>query len=173
MSINKAILSGNLTRDPELRSTPSGSTVLVFGIAVNERIKKGDEWEDYPNFFDCVMFGRRAESLSRILRKGMKVCVDGRLRYSSWENKDGQRRSKVEVIVDQIDIMQRKGDGDGSGDYGSGGSANYSGGSGNAPQNGSQPHMGMSEQDIKRAAGGNVNYASNYANDVYDEDIPF
>lgn len=170
MSINKVVLSGNLSREPELRSTASGSVILVFGLAVNERIKKGEEWTDYTNWFDCVMFGKRAESLSKIMTKGMKVALDGRLRYSSWENKDGQRRSKVEVIVEEIDLMQRRSDGDGSRGYGNGGSANYSGGSGNAPQNGHQGVPdGYSAQDIQRMAGGSVNNAMNY----YDDDVPF
>lgn len=152
MSLNVVVLSGNLTRDPDLRSTAAGSTVLGLGIAVNERVKNQTtgEWEDRPNFVDCVVFGARATPLSRILRKGMKVALEGRLRYSSWESKEGQKRSKLEVIVDQIDIMQRKGDGQGQ-----------------------DPMGGMSERDIKRAAGGNVNYASNYTDDVYSDDIPF
>ena len=92
MSINRAIVSGNLTRDPELRATPGGTQVLGFGVAVNDRRRNQQtgEWEDYPNFIDCTMFGNRAEALSRILRKGMKVAIEGKLRYSSWENPNGQ-----------------------------------------------------------------------------------
>ena len=107
MSINHVTISGNLTRDPELRQTQSGSSVLGFGVAVNERVKNAQgEWEDYPNYIDCVMFGKRAESVSRYLAKGSKVAIEGRLRYSSWE-KDGQRRSKIEVIVDGLEFMSR------------------------------------------------------------------
>jgi single-strand DNA-binding protein len=108
MSINRVVISGNLTRDPELRSTQSGMQILSFGMAVNDRRKNNQtgEWEDYPNFVDCVVFGQRAESLSRFLHKGMKVMVDGKLRYSSWE-KDGQRRSKLEVIADDVDLPPR------------------------------------------------------------------
>ncbi|MDD6651042.1 MAG: single-stranded DNA-binding protein [Eggerthellales bacterium] len=109
MSINRVIISGNLTRDPELRQTAGGLPVLGFGVAVNDRRKNNQtgEWEDYPNFVDCTMFGTRAEAVSRFLAKGMKVAIDGRLRYSSWE-KDGQRRSKLEVIVDEIEVMVRR-----------------------------------------------------------------
>jgi len=74
---------------------------------VSERIKKGDNWEEYTNWIDVVVFGRRADSLSKILAKGMKVAVSGKLRYSTWE-KDGQKRSKLEVIADDVDIMQRR-----------------------------------------------------------------
>lgn len=110
MSINRAIVSGNLTRDPELRATPGGTQVLGFGVAVNDRRRNQQtgEWEDYPNFIDCTMFGNRAEALSRILRKGMKVAVEGRLRYSSWEDKNGGgRRSKVEIIPDEVVLMSQ------------------------------------------------------------------
>jgi len=104
MSNNTVTLTGNLTRDVELRSTASGTPVMKFGIAVNERIKNGDQWEDYPNFIECTMFGKRAEGVSKYLSKGSKVAVEGHLRYSQWE-KDGQKRSKLEVIVDEIELM--------------------------------------------------------------------
>lgn len=106
MSINRVVISGNLTRDPELRHTQSGMAVMGFGVAVNERRKNQStgEWEDCPNFIDCTMFGARAEAVSKLLSKGAKVAVEGRLRYSSWE-RDGQRRSKVEVLIDEIELM--------------------------------------------------------------------
>ncbi|MEG1517772.1 MAG: single-stranded DNA-binding protein [Raoultibacter sp.] len=109
MSINRVIISGNLTRDPELRSTASGLPVLGFGVAVNDRRKnqQSGEWEDYPNFIDCTMFGTRAESLSRFLSKGTKVSIEGKLRWSQWE-RDGQKRSKVEVIVDELEFMSSR-----------------------------------------------------------------
>lgn len=109
MSINRVCISGNLTRDPELRATASGMQVLGFGVAVNDRRKnpQSGEWEDYPNFVDCTMFGARAEALGRYLSKGTKVSIEGKLRYSSWE-RDGQRRSKLEVIVDEIEFMSRR-----------------------------------------------------------------
>ena len=112
MSINRVIISGNLTRDPELRSTASGLPVLGFGVAVNDRRKNQQtgEWEDYPNFIDCTMFGARAESLSRYLGKGTKVSIEGKLRWSQWE-REGQKRSKIEVIVDEIEFMTSRSDG--------------------------------------------------------------
>lgn len=104
--INSVNLSGNLTRDPELRTTANGTHVLGFGIAVNDRRRNQQtgEWEDYPNFVDCTMFGARAEAVSRFLSKGRKVAVNGKLRWRSWE-KDGVTRSKIEVIVDEIVFM--------------------------------------------------------------------
>lgn len=109
MSINMVCISGNLTRDPELRATGGGTSVLQFGVAVNERVKnpQTEEWEDRPNFVDCVMFGKRAEALSNLLEKGSKVAIEGRLRYSSWE-KDGQRRSKLEVVAEEVELMSRQ-----------------------------------------------------------------
>lgn len=110
MSINRVNITGNLTRDPELRSTAGGMAVLGFGVAVNDRRKNQQtgQWEDYPNFVDCTMFGNRAEALSRILRKGMKVAIEGKLRYSSWEDKNGGgRRSKLEVILDEVELLSQ------------------------------------------------------------------
>lgn len=109
MSINKVFISGNLTRDPELRATSGGTSVLDFGVAVNERRKnpQSGEWEDRANFVDCAMFGKRAEAVERFLSKGQKVAIEGKLRYSSWE-KDNQKRSKLSVIVDEIEFMSRR-----------------------------------------------------------------
>ena len=109
MSINRVMISGNLTRDAELRSTQSGTSMLGMGVAVNDRRKnqKTGEWEDYPNFVDCTMFGARAEKLQPYLAKGTKVAIEGKLSYSSWE-RDGQRRSKLEVIVDEIEFMSSR-----------------------------------------------------------------
>lgn len=108
MSINRVIISGNLTRDPELRTTSSGMPVLGLGVAVNDRRKDQatGEWTDYPNFVDCTMFGPRAEAVSRFLSKGSKVSIEGKLRWSQWE-RDGQKRSKLEVIVDELEFMSR------------------------------------------------------------------
>ena len=109
MSINHVAITGNLTRDPELRSTAGGTAVMSFGIAVNDRRKNQQtgEWEDYPNFIDCTMFGARAQSVSRFLSKGSKVAIEGKLRWSQWE-RDGQKRSKIEVFVDEIEFMSRQ-----------------------------------------------------------------
>ena len=109
MSINRVVISGNLTRDPELRQTASGMAILSFGVAVNDRRRNPQtgDWEDYANYIDCTLFGNRANSLSNILTKGMKVAIEGKLRWSQWE-RDGQKRSKIEVIVDGVDFMSSR-----------------------------------------------------------------
>lgn len=106
MSINRYIATGNLTREPELRRTANGMAVMNIGIAVNDRRKnpQSGEWEDYPNFLTCVMFGTRAESVSVYLHKGSKVAIEGKLRFSQWE-KDGQKRSKIEVMIDDLELL--------------------------------------------------------------------
>lgn len=112
MSINRVNISGNLTRDPELRQTPGGMAILKLGVAVNDRTKNQQtgQWEDRPNFVDCVMFGTRAEKMAQYLSKGAKVAVEGKLRYSQWQAQDGSKRSKLEVTVDEIEFMSAKGD---------------------------------------------------------------
>lgn len=116
MSINRVFISGNLTRDAELRQTSGGMQVLRFGVAVNDRAKNQQtgQWEDRPNFVDCVAFGARAEGLARVLRKGMRVAVDGQLRYSSWQAQDGSRRSKLEVVANGVELPPRQWDGQGA-----------------------------------------------------------
>lgn len=112
MSINKAVISGNLTRDVDMRSTASGMAVGSFGVAVNDRRKNQQtgEWEDYANFVDCTILGRRAEALSQYLTKGTKVAIEGHLHYSSWEDRNGGgKRSKLDITVDEIEFLSRDG----------------------------------------------------------------
>ena len=116
MSINRVVISGNLTRDPELRQTQSGTAVLGFGVAVNDRRRNNQtgEWEDYANFVDCTMFGTRAQAISQYLRKGLKVAIEGKLHYSSWEDMNGGgKRSKIDVTVDEIEFMSGRNDNQG------------------------------------------------------------
>lgn len=108
MSINKAFISGNVTKDAELRATPGGTYVLTFSIAVNESVKDSNgQWSTRANYFDCVLFGKRAEKLMPMLTKGTKTCVSGRLRWSQWE-RDGEKRSKVEILVDEVELMGKR-----------------------------------------------------------------
>ena len=107
MSINRATISGNLTRDAELRAAASGMHILTFTVAVNERKKVENRWEDYPNFVVCVIFGTRAEKLAQWLTKGTKVCVEGKLHFSSWED-NGAKRSRLEIIADEIEFMSKR-----------------------------------------------------------------
>lgn len=107
--LNTVSIGGNLCRNAELRATASGMAVLTFSVAVNESRKNRQtgEYEDYPNYVDCTMFGRRAESVSRYLTKGTYVALTGRLHQSRWQNEDGQNRSKLEVTVDNIHFESR------------------------------------------------------------------
>lgn len=110
MSINRVTITGNLARDPDLRTTATGNPVLGFSVAVNDRRKNNatGEWEDQPNFVDCTMFGTRAEKITPYLSKGTKVAIEGKLRWSQWE-RDGQKRSKLEVIIDEIEFLSQRG----------------------------------------------------------------
>jgi single-strand DNA-binding protein len=114
-SLNHVILLGNLTRDPEVRYTPSGTPVATLGLAVNNRMKQGDEWKDDPCFIDVVVFGKQAESCGEYLSKGQPVLVEGRLRYRTWEGQDGQKRSKHEVSAFRVQFMPKGGRAPGGG----------------------------------------------------------
>lgn len=107
--INQIAITGNLVADPELRQTRGGTGVLNFRIASNYAVKNREtgEWEDRPNFVSCVILGARAEPLSRILHKGLKVCVSGSLRYREWQGEDGQRHSMHEIHADSVVIMSQ------------------------------------------------------------------
>lgn len=104
MSINVVAISGNLTRDCEVRHAANGNAVVRFTVAVNER-KKNEfgEYENYANYIDCVMFGKYGEAIADSLKKGVKVSLGGSLRYSTWES-NGQKRSKLEVIANSVDL---------------------------------------------------------------------
>jgi single-strand DNA-binding protein len=106
MSINRVVISGNLTRDPEVRMAGT-QPLCAMGVAVNDRRKNNetDQWEDVPNFFDVIMWGARGEYWARNLTKGSKVVVSGRLKWSSWTTPEGQKRSKVEIVADDIESL--------------------------------------------------------------------
>jgi single-strand DNA-binding protein len=116
--INRVTLVGRLTRDPELRTLPSGTSVLNLGLAVNGRQKdQSGNWIDKPNFFDIKVFGGQAEMLANHLAKGRRVGVDGRLDWSSWEGQDGQKRSKVEVVAQSVQFLDSRGEGGGENQF--------------------------------------------------------
>lgn len=145
--INKASISGNLTRDPELRTTQSGTPVLSMGVAVNERVKRGDQWEDRPSFVDVTVWGARAEALSKFLRKGLRVAVSGRLRQDRWQDaKTGENRSRLGIVADEVDVM--------------------------TPRDGGRKRQAPVPQQAQQQA---VPYAAPAPAqpDPYDEDIPF
>ena len=110
MNINRVVLTGNLTRDPELRSTPGGLAICKLGIAVNTRRKNSEgQWEEKPNFFRVTVFGRQAESCANFLKKGRPVAIDGRLEWSQWE-RDGQKRESVDIIAETVQFLGSRDD---------------------------------------------------------------
>ena len=115
-NINRVVLVGNLTRDPELRHTPGGTPVCSLRVAVNDR--KRDEsgnWVDAPNYFSVSVFGNQAENCAQYLSKGRPVGVDGKLRWREWQAQDGSKREAVEVVADSVQFLGSRGDGDGGG----------------------------------------------------------
>lgn len=114
MSINHAAISGFLGRDGELRVTSAGNSILTFSVGVTERRRASDgNYEDYINWIDCKVFGRRADALATYLTKGTKVSVEGRLHYSSWTDKNDYRHSKIEIYVTEIEFLSRNNNSDG------------------------------------------------------------
>jgi single-strand DNA-binding protein len=113
-SFNRVILVGNLTRDPELRYIPSGTAVSEIGLAVNDRVKKGDQWVDETTFVDITLWGRTAEVANEYLSKGSNILIEGRLKLDTWE-KDGQKRSKLRIVADKMQMLGSRGEGGGSG----------------------------------------------------------
>ncbi len=112
-------LVGNLTRDPELRQTPGGTSVCTLGVAVNSSYKDGSgQWVEKPNFFDVIVWGQQGENCAKYLTKGRQVAVDGRLDQRSWEAQDGTKRSKVEIIADTVMFIGGQGEGGGGGNRG-------------------------------------------------------
>ena len=114
-SYNRVILVGNLTRDPELRYIPSGTAVSDIGLAVNDRVKKGSDWVDETTFVDVTLWARTAEVANEYLSKGSSVLIEGRLKLESWENNEGQKRSKLKVIADRMQMLGGRGGGGGGG----------------------------------------------------------
>jgi single-strand DNA-binding protein len=105
-NINRVVVSGNLTRDPELRSTPGGTSVCSLRIAVNSRRKdESGQWVDKPNYFDVTVWGAQGENCAQYLAKGRPVAVDGRLDWREWEAKDGSKRQSVDIIADSVQFL--------------------------------------------------------------------
>ena len=116
-NINRVVLTGNLTRDPELRSLPSGMSVCSLRIACNTRRKNNatGDWEDKPNYFDVTVWGAQGENCARFLAKGRPVAIDGRLEWREWDTQDGQKRQAVEIIADAVQFLGGRDEGMGGG----------------------------------------------------------
>ncbi len=158
---NKVFLMGNLTRDPQLRYTPSQQPVCDFGLAINRKWKGTDgQMKEEVCFVDCTAWGRTAETLSKYVSKGRPLFVEGRLTYQSWEGKDGQKRNKLVVTVLGFQFIDSKGGGGG----GAGGAARP------APsQDAKRQESSGQEPQAPPAAGGEYDFSQ----DVEDDTIPF
>ena len=151
-NLNVVVITGNLTRDPELRSLPSGTSVCDLRVAVNTRRKNGatGEWEDKPNYFDVKVWGAQGENCARFLSKGRPVGVQGRLEWREWETQDGQKRQAVDIIADSVQFL--------------GGREDASAGGFTASVGGSRSDVPVDERDFQPAASGAG---------IGDDDIPF
>ena len=166
-NLNKVMLMGNLTRDPEIKYTPKGTAIAVFGIATNRSytLESGEKREEVT-FVDCEAYARLAEVIGEYCKKGKPIFVEGRLKLDTWDDKtSGQKRSKMKVIVE---VMQLLGSRDGAGGGGSGGDAEFSGGGGSGGS-GSGRRESSAPSGGSKPAGG----AKKPASDDFDDDIPF
>ena len=105
--MNKVILYGNLTRDPELKTLPSGGQVATFSVATNRRVKKGETWEDVPEYHNVVVFGRQAETSAQYLKKGSSALIDGRMQTRSWETPEKGKQYRTEVVAERVQFGSR------------------------------------------------------------------
>ncbi|MAT72281.1 MAG: single-stranded DNA-binding protein [Planctomycetaceae bacterium] len=151
-SFNRVILVGNLTRDPELRYISSGTAVSEIGLAVNDRVKRGDQWVDETTFVDVTLWARTAEVANEYLSKGSPVLIEGRLKLDQWE-KDGQKRSKLRVVGEKMQMLGGPGGGSGGGNRGSRG--------------------GSQSADSYSSSGGDDDYSQRAPAGPPDDEIPF
>jgi single-strand DNA-binding protein len=173
-SFNRVILMGNLTRDPEIRYIPSGTAVCDVGLAVNDRRKGANgEWIDETTFVDVTLWGRTAEIAGEYLSKGSPMLIEGRLKLDSWEGTDGQKRSKLKVICENLRLLGGRGGGPGgsggggSGGGGSGGGGSGGGGSGESGGKGSSRR----DNDYNQAAPAHNDFEA--PQEPSGDDIPF
>jgi single-strand DNA-binding protein len=120
-NVNVVVVTGNLTRDPELRSTPGGTSICKLRVAVNSRRKDGQsgQWVDKPNYFDVTVWGAQGENCANYLAKGRPVAIEGRLDWREWEDKEGGKRQSVEIIANSVQFLgSRDGSGGGNGNGG-------------------------------------------------------
>jgi single-strand DNA-binding protein len=166
-NINRVIITGNLTRDPELRSLPSGMSVCSLRIASNTRRKDGQsgEWVDKPNYFDVTIWGRQGENAAQYLSKGRPVAIDGRLEWREWQDQQGNNRQSVEIVADNVQFLGGR-DENGGGGYGGGMGAS----GGFTPRS----DIPVDTGDFAAApAGGSVPNGNGASSQPADDDIPF
>lgn len=155
--INHVVLVGRLTRDAELKYTNSGMALTKLGIAVNRRMKQGDQWVDEANFFDATLWGKRGESLNQYLSRGQQVAIDGELRQERWE-KDGVKNSRVTIHVNDIQLLGSK-NSDRSSSFSNNGGGDYQ----SKPSQPSQQNQSSNAQPFDSYSGGGS----------FEDDIPF
>lgn len=126
--MNKVILYGNLTRDPELKNLPSGMQVASFGIATNRRVKKDEQWTDVPEFHNVVVFGRQAETSAQYLKKGSSALIEGRIQTRSWDSPEKGKQYRTEVVAESVTFGSRASGGAGGSSAGAAPSGARSGG---------------------------------------------
>lgn len=163
-SYNRVVLVGNLTRDPELRYIPSGTAVSEIGLAVNDRVKKGDQWVDETTFVDVTLWARTAEVANQYLNKGSSVLIEGRLKLDQWE-KDGQKRSKLRVVADKMQMLGGRG--------GEGGGGSPRGGSHSSSQHGAHQGAPQRNDSFDEYGGGGDSYSQAAPAAPPEDDIPF
>jgi single-strand DNA-binding protein len=163
--LNHVVLIGRLTRDAELKYTASGQAVCKFSIAVNRRRKNGDQWEDEANFFDIVLWGRQGESLNQYLVKGKMIGIEGELRQDRWQQ-DGQNRSKVEIVANNIQLLGGSGGANSGGGFGSNAAPGSYGGAGSFQGNHSDAPAAQGRQDLPPSP-------ESGPDDGFANDIPF
>lgn len=168
-SFNRVILVGNLTRDVDVKYLQSGSAVTEIGLAVNDRVKKNNEWVDETTFVDITLWGRTAEIASEYLSKGSSVLIEGRLKLDTWE-KDGKKNYKLRVVGERMQMLGGKGGGGGSGG-GSGGGRAQRGGGNSGPQYDESEMGGYEEEGPAPPRGGRQGGGN--APRQAEEDIPF
>jgi single-strand DNA-binding protein len=158
-NINRVVLTGNLTRDPELRSTASGMSVCSLRIASNTRRKNQStgEWEDKPNFFDVTVWGAQGENCARFLSKGRPVALDGRLEWREWETQNGDKRQSVEIVADAVQFLGGRDD------------APQGGGGGFTPRS----DVPVDDRDFQPAGASMGGGGGNNNSSAADDDIPF
>jgi single-strand DNA-binding protein len=124
-NINRVVITGNLTRDPELRALPSGTSVCELRIACNTSRKNGStgEWEARPNYFNVKVWGAQGENVARYLTKGRPVAIDGRLEWREWEAQDGAKRQAVDIIADSVQFLGSREESSGGGGFAGGGAS--------------------------------------------------
>ena len=150
--MNKVILYGNLTRDPELKTLPSGGHVASFGVATNRRVKKEEQWVEVPEFHNVVVFGRQAETSAQYLKKGSSVLIDGRIQTRSWDSPEKGKQYRTEIIADRVEF----------------GARSSGGGASSAPAS-----SGMSDAEAPQKAPKDEGVVDYPQEDINPDDIPF